>query len=55
MERMTLEVRTSNLKAQRLYERLGFVLAGKRKGYYSDNLEDALIMWVELDTLGASC
>lgn len=54
MERMTLEVRTSNFTAQRLYERLGFVLAGKRKGYYSDNQEDALIMWVELDSLGAS-
>lgn len=51
MERMTLEVRTSNFPAQRLYERLGFVLAGRRKGYYSDNREDALIMWVELDSL----
>lgn len=55
MERMTLEVRTSNFMAQRLYERLGFVLVGKRKGYYSDNQEDALIMWAELDSLGASC
>lgn len=53
MERMTLEVRTSNFRAQRLYERLGFVLAGRRKGYYSDNREDALIMWAELDSLGA--
>ncbi|WP_425803648.1 ribosomal protein S18-alanine N-acetyltransferase [Desulfitobacterium sp. Sab5] len=53
MERMTLEVRESNLSAQRLYERLGFVMAGRRKGYYSDNQEDALIMWVELDSLDA--
>lgn len=53
MERMTLEVRESNLSAQRLYERLGFVMAGRRKGYYSDNQEDALIMWAELDSLDA--
>lgn len=52
MERMTLEVRASNFTAQRLYERLGFVLAGRRKGYYSNNQEDALIMWVELDSMG---
>lgn len=54
MERMTLEVRSSNLSAQRLYERLGFVTAGVRKGYYSDNREDALIMWVELDSIEAT-
>lgn len=53
MERMTLEVRASNLSAQKLYERLGFVTAGRRKGYYSDNHEDALIMWAELDSLDA--
>ncbi|MGI9953485.1 ribosomal protein S18-alanine N-acetyltransferase [Moorellaceae bacterium AZ2] len=44
-DRMTLEVRVSNLPAQRLYERLGFVRAGIRKGYYNDNHEDAIIMW----------
>lgn len=49
MERMTLEVRASNSPAKRLYERLGFVTAGVRKGYYSDNREDALIMWLELE------
>lgn len=49
MERMTLEVRASNVQAQRLYERLGFVTAGVRKGYYSDNREDALIMWLDLE------
>jgi ribosomal-protein-alanine N-acetyltransferase len=48
MKRMTLEVRVSNERAQRLYERLGFEPAGIRPGYYSDNNEDALIMWAEL-------
>lgn len=49
MERMTLEVRVSNFAARNLYERLGFVTAGVRKGYYADNQEDALIMWAELE------
>lgn len=49
MERMTLEVRASNSRAKRLYERLGFITAGVRKGYYSDNREDALIMWLNLE------
>jgi ribosomal-protein-alanine N-acetyltransferase len=40
----TLEVRTSNLVAQRLYHKYGFDVVGLRKGYYSDNHEDALIM-----------
>lgn len=48
IERMTLEVRKSNLIAQALYEKLGFEAAGIRKGYYSDNQEDAIIMWYEL-------
>ncbi|KLU60135.1 mycothiol acetyltransferase [Peptococcaceae bacterium CEB3] len=48
MERMTLEVRVSNDPARRLYERLGFKVAGRRKGYYVDTREDALIMWLEL-------
>nr|WP_164779554.1 ribosomal protein S18-alanine N-acetyltransferase [Paenibacillus kobensis] len=52
MHRMTLEVRVSNERAQRLYERLGFEPAGIRPGYYSDNNEDALIMWVELSKSG---
>lgn len=46
--RMTLEVRVSNKKAQHLYEKLGFRSYGVRKGYYSDNGEDAIIMWAEL-------
>jgi ribosomal-protein-alanine N-acetyltransferase len=46
--RMTLEVRVSNLVAQQLYAKLGFVNCGLRKGYYTDNNEDAIIMWAEL-------
>ena len=41
----TLEVRVSNADAIRLYERLGFEARGVRRGYYTDNREDALIMW----------
>jgi [ribosomal protein S18]-alanine N-acetyltransferase len=41
---MTLEARVSNFVAQRLYEKYGFRSAGIRKGYYSDNREDAVIM-----------
>ena len=41
----TLEVRVSNTGAIRLYEALGFVSRGVRRGYYTDNREDALIMW----------
>ncbi len=41
----TLEVRVSNGDAIKLYERLGFVARGVRRGYYTDNREDALIMW----------
>ena len=41
----TLEVRVSNLTAIELYERLGFQARGVRRGYYTDNREDALIMW----------
>jgi [ribosomal protein S18]-alanine N-acetyltransferase len=43
----TLEVRVSNTGAIRLYERLGFEPRGIRRGYYTDNREDALIMWRE--------
>ena len=41
----TLEVRVSNVGAIALYERLGFESRGVRRGYYTDNREDALIMW----------
>jgi ribosomal-protein-alanine N-acetyltransferase len=41
----TLEVRVSNEAAIKLYESLGFKARGVRRGYYTDNREDALIMW----------
>jgi ribosomal-protein-alanine N-acetyltransferase len=44
-DKMTLEVRKSNYIARHLYERLGFKARGIRRGYYSDNNEDAVIMW----------
>src|SRR5687768_1788055 len=45
--RMTLEVRVSNVSAQALYRKYGLEVAGMRKRYYSDNGEDAYIMWSE--------
>jgi len=44
---VTLEVRASNLGAQRLYEKYGFTSLGRRKGYYQEDGEDALVMWTE--------
>ena len=41
----TLEVRVSNNDAIRLYEQVGFKARGIRRGYYTDNREDAVIMW----------
>ena len=41
----TLEVRVSNHGAIRLYEELGFRPSGMRRGYYTDDREDALVMW----------
>jgi ribosomal-protein-alanine N-acetyltransferase len=46
-ERMTLEVRVSNRVAQNLYRKYGFTDHGVRPRYYSDDFEDALIMWSE--------
>lgn len=46
---LSLEVRVSNVVAQSLYKKLGFQEGGIRKKYYTDNLEDALVMWVKLD------
>ncbi|BAH41491.1 MULTISPECIES: ribosomal protein S18-alanine N-acetyltransferase [Bacillales] len=45
---MTLEVRPSNTVARNMYIKLGFKEHGRRKRYYSDNNEDAIIMWVTL-------
>ena len=42
---VTLEVRTSNDNAMRMYEAFGFKVIGRRKGYYTDNGEDAIVMW----------
>lgn len=47
--KVTLEVRKSNEAAQRLYHSLGFVARGVRKGYYSDDGEDALAMVLEFE------
>jgi len=52
--RYTLEVRTSNSVAIRLYEREGFRAAGMRRRYYQDNGEDALVMWRTPATLAGS-
>jgi [ribosomal protein S18]-alanine N-acetyltransferase len=49
LKRFTLEVRVSNHAAIALYEQFGFVSAGLRKGYYEDNNEDAMIMWLETE------
>ena len=43
--RATLEVRSGNAGALRLYERLGFYVAGTRRNYYTNPVEDALILW----------
>jgi ribosomal-protein-alanine N-acetyltransferase len=43
-EEISLEVRQSNAGALRLYEQCGFVVAGRRPGYYADPTEDAVLM-----------
>ena len=45
LARATLEVRENNLVALCLYQKFGFKIAGKRKGYYQKTGEDALILW----------
>jgi [ribosomal protein S18]-alanine N-acetyltransferase len=42
---VTLEVRTSNENAMHMYESFSFKVIGRRKGYYTDNGEDAIVMW----------
>ena len=44
---MTLECRKTNIAAQNLYRKLGFIDVGVRKRYYSDTGEDALVMALE--------
>lgn len=48
---VTLEVRRSNMAAQKLYERAGFSVQGVRRGYYTDTGEDALIMTADLEQI----
>ena len=60
---LTLEVRVSNRAAQELYRRFGFAPAGIRRNYYTENNEDAIVMWAHdidkpeyaarLDAIGA--
>ena len=49
--RVTLEVRVSNKAAIGLYHKMGFTDSGVRPHYYTDNNEDAYIMWRELDDI----
>lgn len=51
--RMTLEVRLSNQTARGLYQQLGFIAAGVRPGYYTDNNEDALLLWLDMKSESA--
>jgi [ribosomal protein S18]-alanine N-acetyltransferase len=48
VKRLSLEVRESNYPAQGLYKKFGLVSGGIRKNYYTDNQEDAIVMWVNL-------
>ena len=48
IKEQTLEVRKSNTKAIKLYEKCGFVVKGIRPLYYTDTHEDALIMWADI-------
>lgn len=52
--KMTLEVRVTNTIAQNLYRKYGFERVGVRKGYYTDNKEDAIIMWADLPRLASA-
>jgi ribosomal-protein-alanine N-acetyltransferase len=54
VSRATLEVRRSNVAARRLYERLGFQVAGVRKRYYTQPEEDALILWRHAGATGGA-
>ena len=47
VRRITLEVREGNEAARALYEKYGFIALSRRKGYYRDNDEDAIVMWID--------
>jgi len=47
IRRTMLEVRQSNTPARQLYETFGFVVAGTRSKYYTNPIEDALVLWRE--------
>ncbi|OPZ87923.1 MAG: ribosomal-protein-alanine N-acetyltransferase [bacterium ADurb.Bin429] len=47
-EEVTLEVRAGNTPAQGLYASMGFLAVARRRGYYPDNSEDALVMRLDL-------
>jgi ribosomal-protein-alanine N-acetyltransferase len=49
ISKATLEVRSSNVAAITLYEKFGFSVNGIRPGYYSDPLDDAFIMWANIE------
>lgn len=55
VEKITLEVREGNLSARRLYEKVGFAEAGRRKNYYDAPQEDAIIMWRDITLPLAQC
>lgn len=46
LERATLEVNASNHSALRLYQKFGFLTAGRRRNYYQETGEDALVLWL---------
>ncbi len=50
VRRFTLEVRETNIIAQKLYSKFGFSVEGRRKKYYTDTQEDALLMWLSLNS-----
>lgn len=48
VKQLSLEVRASNIIAQNMYQKFGLVPGGIRKKYYTDDQEDAIVMWVDL-------
>lgn len=51
----TLEVRASNEAAIRLYEKFGFICEGRRKRFYREPEEDALILWYRIGEIDDRC